>query len=73
MPPTWRSSTNRALIAAGVFFVLLVLLFSQPVGSSIALAAFMLLLYIPMGYGIDRFFYNRRQAAKRRAKQARGR
>jgi hypothetical protein len=73
VPPTWRSSTNRALIAAGVFFVLLVLLFGQPVGSSIALAAFMLLLYIPMGYGIDRFFYNRRQAAKRRAKQARGR
>ncbi len=24
----------------------------------------MLLLYIPMGYGIDKFFYNRRQASK---------
>ena len=26
----------------------------------------MLLLYIPMGYGIDKFFYNRRQASKRK-------
>lgn len=68
VPPTWRSSANRALIAAGVFFALLVLLFGQPVGSSLALAAFMLLLYIPMGYGIDRFFYNRRQASKQRAR-----
>lgn len=70
VPPTWRSSTNRALIAAGVFFVLLILVFGQPVASSLGLAAFMLLLYIPMGYAIDRFFYNRRQAAKRRAAAA---
>jgi hypothetical protein len=71
VPPTWRSSFNRALIAAGIFFALLVLLFGQPVASSIGLAAFMLLLYVPMGYGIDRFFYNRRQAAKRRARDER--
>ncbi len=71
-PPTWRSSFNRALIAAGVFFALLVLLFQQPVESSVALSAFMLLLYVPMGYGIDRFFYNRRMASKRKAKEARG-
>ena len=72
VPPTWRSSINRALIAAGIFFVLLVLLFGQPVASSIGLAGFMLLLYVPMGYAIDRFFYNRRQAQKRRTKAARG-
>jgi hypothetical protein len=72
VPPSWRSSANRALIAAGIFFALLVLLFGQPLGSSIALAVFMLLIYIPMGYGIDRFFYNRRMASKRKAKEARG-
>ena len=33
----------------------------------------MLLLYIPMGYGIDKFFYNRRMASKQKAKDARGR
>jgi hypothetical protein len=72
IPPTWRSSLNRALVAAGIFFALLVLLFGQPVGSSLALAAFMLLIYVPMGYGIDRFFHNRRMASKRKAKEARG-
>jgi hypothetical protein len=72
IPPTWRSSINRALIAAGIFFALLVLLFGQPVLNSLGLAAFMLLLYIPMGYVIDRFFYNRRQAQKLKAKQQAG-
>jgi len=72
IPPTLRSSVNRALVASGVFLALLVLLFGQPFGSALALSAFMLLIYIPMGYGIDRFFYNRRQAAKARAKQERG-
>ena len=38
---------------------------------SIALAAFMLLIYIPLGHYIDRFFYNRRQAAKRRERERR--
>lgn len=73
VPPSWRSSTNRALIASGIFFALLVLLFGQPLASSLALSAFMLALYIPMGYGIDRFFYNRRVAQRRKAKEARGR
>ena len=70
VPPTWRSSINRALIAAGIFLVLLIVLFGQAIGSSIALSAFMFLLYVPMGYYIDRFFYDRRQASKRKAKAA---
>ena len=35
-------------------------------------ATFMLVLYIPTGYYIDRFFYTRRQASKRKAKAAKG-
>jgi hypothetical protein len=72
VPPSWRSSFNRAIVASGIFFALLVLLFGQPVGGALGLSAFMLLIYVPMGYYIDRFFYNRRQAAKRKAKAARG-
>ena len=68
--PTWRSSLNRALIAAGIFFALLVLLFGQPLLSAFGLGVFMLAFYVPMGYGIDLFLYNRRQASKQRAKQA---
>src|SRR5918996_4993261 len=67
--PTWRSSINRALIAAGIFVALLLLLFGQEPLLAIGLGVFMLAFYIPMGYGIDLFLYNRRQAAKRRAAQ----
>ena len=51
--------------------MLLVLLFGQEVLPALGLAAFMMLIYVPMGYAIDKFFYNRRQAQKLRAKQAR--
>lgn len=65
--PTWRSSINRALIAAAIFVALLILLFGQEPLPAFGLGAFMLAFYIPMGYGIDLFLYNRRQAQKRRA------
>jgi hypothetical protein len=67
--PTWRSSINRALIAAGIFVALLILLFGQSPLQGLALGVFMLAFYIPMGYGIDLFLYNRRQAQKQRAAQ----
>ena len=67
-PPSWRSAANRALIATLLFVVVVVLAFGQPIASAVALGGFMLLLYIPIGYYTDTFFYNRRQAqlAKRR-------
>jgi Flp pilus assembly protein TadB len=65
-PPIWRTAFNRGLFAAGFFLLLLVLLFHQPIASSIFIAIVMLGFYIPMGYAIERFFYNRRQAAERR-------
>jgi hypothetical protein len=68
--PTWRSATMRGLVAAGIFLALILLLFQQPVVQSVPLALFMLAIYIPFGYAIDRFFYNRRQAQKRKAKAA---
>ena len=65
-PPTWRGSINRAAIAALVFGVLIVLAFRRPVVSGVALAAFMFLLYIPLGYATDlaiHRFRRRRKAA----------
>jgi hypothetical protein len=65
-PPTWRSAANRALVAT-VFFVLVVIFaFKRPVSEGIALAGFMLLFYIPMGYYTDLFFYRRRMAKQAR-------
>jgi hypothetical protein len=60
-PPSWRSAANRALVATVLFVAVVVLAFGQPVGSAIALGGFLLLLYIPIGYYTDTFFYNRRQ------------
>ena len=60
-PPSWRSAANRALVATVLFVAVVVLAFGQPVQSAIALGGFMLLLYIPIGYFTDTFFYNRRQ------------
>jgi hypothetical protein len=73
VPPTWRSATNRGLIAGAIFLVLLLILFRRPPAEALPLAAFMLLIYIPMGFGIDRLLYNRRQAQKQRAKASDGR
>jgi hypothetical protein len=66
-PPSWRSAANRALVATVLFVAVIVLAFKQPVQQAVALGGFMLLLYIPIGYYTDTFFYNRRkqQIAKR--------
>jgi hypothetical protein len=71
LPPTWTTAATRGLLGAGLFFALLVTIFGRPLLASFALALFMLLIYIPMGYFFDRFFYNRRQAAKRRERERR--
>jgi hypothetical protein len=60
-PPTWRGAINRAAIAAAVFGVLVLLLFGRTLAQAAALAAFMFLLYIPLGYGTDLMIYRFRQ------------
>lgn len=67
-PPTWRSAFFKGGIAALLFLVLIGVVFGRPVLASVALAAFMLLFYVPMSYYTDRFFYRRRL---RQAEQAR--
>ena len=52
---------NRAAIAAAVFGVLLIILFQRDVAQGVALAAFMFLLYIPLGYATDTMIYRFRQ------------
>jgi hypothetical protein len=66
-PPNWRGAMQRAAIAAAVFGVLVVVVFKRDVAQGAVLAAFMFLLYIPLGYATDTFVYRFRQ----RRKQAR--
>jgi hypothetical protein len=59
-PPTWRGAVNRAAIAAAVFAVLVVLLFNRNMAEGFGLAAFMFLLYIPLGFVTDKMIYSYR-------------
>ena len=69
MPPTWRSSIVRGLVAAAIFAVLLILVFGRPLGAALALGAFMLVFYVPAGYFIDTFMWRRRERARIRARE----
>lgn len=66
-PPTWRGSVNRAAIATVVFVVALMLIFKEGLGATTALAGFIFLLYIPLGYYTDLYIYRWRQ--KKKAKE----
>lgn len=69
LPPTWRSSIVRGLVAAVLFAVLLLVIFKRPLGASLALGAFMLAFYIPAGYFIDMTMWRRRERARIRARE----
>jgi hypothetical protein len=57
-PPTWKGAIQRAAVAAGLFAVLITIFFKEKVATSISLAVFMLVLYIPLSYMTDRGLYN---------------
>jgi hypothetical protein len=68
-PPTWRSSIIRGVVAAVIFFALLLFAFGRPLGSALGLGAFMLVFYIPAGYYIDTMMWRRRERAKLRTRE----
>ncbi len=59
--PTWRGAISRAAIAAAVFGLLVVVAFGRGIAQGAALAAFMFVLYIPLGYATDSAIYRFRQ------------
>jgi hypothetical protein len=63
LPPTWRSAIIRGSLISGLLIATL-MAFGRPIAASIAFGAFMLAVYIPMGYYIDLFMWRRRQRAK---------
>jgi hypothetical protein len=62
-PPTWRSSTTRALIAASIVLVFLLLTSKSknkvPIALTFTLVA--LVIYIPAGYYLELALFRRRQ------------
>jgi hypothetical protein len=66
-PPSWNNATMRAGFAALLLFVLMQVVGLGPkvtIGSKIALCAFAMLIYIPLGYATDRWVYNRRMRSE---------
>ncbi len=63
-PPTWRGAVNRAAVAAVVFGLLVIVAFRREPAQGAALAAFMFVLYIPLGYLTDKAVYNFRNRKK---------
>jgi hypothetical protein len=66
-PPTWKGAMQRAGIAAGMFSVLVVLIFKETIAAAISIGAVMLLVYVPLSYMTDNALYKWRQK-----KQAQG-
>jgi hypothetical protein len=66
-PPTWRGALTRGGLAAGMLFLLLVVILKAPVADGVGLALIAGLIYTPSFHVIDSFMYRRRQA--RRAKR----
>ena len=61
-PPSWRSSFNRALIAAAVFVVASIVILKQKPIAGVAFGVFLVLFYTPLTFYTDSYFYKRRQA-----------
>ena len=72
-PPTWRGPLTRAALASGIFFAFVVIALHRPLPAALGLAAFTLLIYVPLGYYTDLFLYRRRQRTSASAPRARPR
>lgn len=60
--PTWKSAFIRALFAAGVFAVVMLIVLKGKPLSVVLTAVFLIALYTPFGYYFDAFIYKRRLA-----------
>lgn len=68
LPPTWRGAAIRGVLFAALLLPVS-LLFGQPLGGAIVLTIIAALVYIPLGFYTETFFYNRRQARAQQARQ----
>jgi Flp pilus assembly protein TadB len=59
-PPTWRSSLNRAMLASGFMFVLLLFTSKFKIVPSAIFAVLAMAIYVPSGYYLENFLYKRR-------------
>lgn len=68
-PPTWESAIKRGLLFA-LILLPISLLFDQPLGGAILLTLVAAVLYIPLGYVTQKFFYDRHMAKLQKERAA---
>jgi hypothetical protein len=69
VPPTWRGAATRGLLFAALLLPVS-LLFGQPLAGAIVLTVIAAIVYVPLGYYTETFFYNRRQARLQKEREA---
>lgn len=68
LPPTWRGAATRGALFAALLLPVS-LLFGQPLAGAIVLTIIAALMYIPLGFYTESFFYNRRKAREQRERE----
>jgi Flp pilus assembly protein TadB len=61
--PTWAGSAKKAALMAGLFGVILIVINRNIIGGILG-ALLITVMYLPLTYYTDRYFYNRRQRQK---------
>ena len=64
--PTWNSAIKRAALAAAFMFIFLLIASKGSIVAAILFAVFAFALYVPAGYYLERFLFNRRMAKRAR-------
>ncbi len=62
-PPTWRGAFTRAMFAAILMLLVVIIVFNQG-NQAIALFPIVLIMYVPISYYTDKWIYDRRQRKK---------
>jgi hypothetical protein len=62
--PTWIGSAKKAALMAGLFGVILIVINKNVIGGILG-ALLITVMYLPLTYYTDRYFYRRRQRQKR--------
>ena len=62
--PTWAGSAKKAALMAGLFGVILIVINKNVIGGILG-ALLITVMYLPLTYYTDRYFYRRRQRQKR--------
>jgi hypothetical protein len=68
LPPTWRGAAMRGVLFAALLLPVS-LLFGQPLAGAIVLTIIAALVYIPLGFYTETFFYNRRMARRQKERE----